>query len=251
MPQKSYLDILKEDKVLDFVKIKYQNHKSNKEITLSDPYYRFIRIISLMKKMNIPVNREDTWLDLGCHHGQFLNLIGATYNCKLSGMDDWELKESMPFVTFNYYPVDLASAGWAELVRNDTIKFISALEVIEHMVDTDEFVDNCKDILSDDGYIVFSTPNINSLRNRIMVPFGSYPAYLEYRNIIHHVRLFNSRILVQFLTSHGFEVKKCIGVSFLPEKLLRYSIFKFVSEKLADWFPSLCGNLIIIAKKAA
>ena len=250
MPKKNYLDILKEDKVLDFVKVKYQNYKSNPEIILSDPYYRFIRIISLLKKMNITVDNEDTWLDLGCHHGQFLNLIDATYNCKLIGMDDWQLKEAMPFVNFNYYPVDLASKSWPELVKKDAVKFISALEVIEHMIDTDKFVTNCKEILTDDGYIVFSTPNINSLRNRIMIPFGSYPAYLEYRNIIHHVRLFNSKILVKFLASHGFEVKKCIGVSFLPERLLKYSLLKSISEKLADWFPSLCGNLIVIAKKA-
>ena len=200
--------------------------------------------------MKIPVNPEDTWLDLGCHHGQFLNLIGATYNCKLIGMDDWELKDAMPFVDINYYPVDLASKSWPELAKNDTVKFISALEVIEHMIDTDKFVTNCEEILTTDGYIVFSTPNINSLRNRIMVPFGSYPAYLEYRNVIHHVRLFNSKILVRFLASHGFEVKKCIGVSFLPEWLLKYSLFKSISEKLADWLPSFCGNLIVIAKKA-
>lgn len=251
MCKKKYLDILNEDKVLDFVKSKYNNQKTNTEILLTDPYYRFTRIIGLLKKRNIPVDTEDRWLDLGCHHGQFLNLIGATYKCKLTGMDDWKLKDAMPFVNFDYFPVNLAEPGWPQLVNKGSVKFISALEVIEHMIDTDRFVENCKDLLSNDGFIVFSTPNINSLRNRVMVPFGAYPAYLEYRNIIHHVRLFNPKILVRFLTSHGFIVEKCIGVSFLPEKLLRYSIFKFVSEKLADWFPSFCGNFIIIAKKAA
>jgi len=247
----NYLDILNDDKVLDFIKIKYQNKKSTREILLSDPYYRFIRIITLLKKMKIAVKKEDTWLDLGCHHGQFLNLIGPSYDCNLVGMDDWKLKDAMPFVKFEYYPVDLALADWPELVKKRTVQILSALEVIEHMIDTDQFVESCKAALSVDGYIVFSTPNINSLRNRVMVPFGAYPAYMEFRNIIHHVRLFNPKILIQFLTSHGFIIEKCIGVSFLPEKLLRYSILKFISEKLADWLPSFCGNFIIIAKNVA
>jgi 2-polyprenyl-3-methyl-5-hydroxy-6-metoxy-1,4-benzoquinol methylase len=249
MPNNNYEDILAKDEVLDFVKKKYQNIKSIKEILLSDPYYRFVRILTLLKKMKIPVSRDDTWLDLGCHHGQFLNLIGASYNCKLTGMDDWKLKDAMPFVKFDYHPVDLASADWPGLVAKGGIRYISALEVIEHMIDTDQFVEKCKNILADEGCIVISTPNINSLRNRIMVPFGTYPAYLEYRNVIHHVRLFNPKILVRFLDSHGFKTERCIGVSFLPEKLLRYGIFRIISEKLADWLPSLCGNIIVVAKK--
>ena len=249
MPQKKYLDILKGDEILNFVKVKYQNNKSNEQIILSDPYYRFIRIITLLDKMEFSINKEDVWLDLGCHHGQFLNLIGASYDCKLVGMDDWQLKDAMPFVKFRYFPVDLASNNWTDAVKNDSVKFLSALEVIEHMIDTDKFIERCKEVLSKDGYVIFSTPNINSLRNRVMMPFGHYPAYLEYRNIIHHVRLFNPNILSNFLKSHGLVIEKCIGVSFLPERLLRYKIFKFISEKLADWLPSLCGNFIIIAKK--
>ena len=251
MTQINYHDVLRDDKVLDFVKKKYQNNKSIQEILLSDPYYRFVRIICLLKKMKVSISSEDEWLDLGCHHGQFLNLIGASYDCKLIGMDDWKLKDYMPFVKFDYHPVDLASAEWPVLVAKDGIKYISALEVIEHMIDTDQFVEKCKNILSDDGYIVISTPNINSLRNRIMVPFGVYPAYLEYRNVIHHVRLFNPKILIRFLHSHGFQTVRCIGVSFLPEKLLRYSVFRSISEKLANWLPSLCGNIIVVAKKIA
>lgn len=251
MRHSNYLDILKNDKVLEFVKLKYPNQKTNGEILLTDPYYRFARIIGLLKKMNIPVTTEDRWLDLGCHHGQFLNLIGATYNCKLTGMDDWKLKDAMPFVNFDYFPVNLAESNWPQLVSSSNVNFISVLEVLEHMVDTDKFVESCKNILTKDGYFVISTPNINSLRNRVMVPFGAYPAYLEYRNIIHHVRLFNPKVLVRFLASHGFKVEKYIGVSFLPEKLLCYGIFRIISEKLADWFPSLCGNIIVVAKKIA
>ena len=53
---------------------------------------------------------------------------------------------------------------------------------------------------------------------------------------------------MKFLAALGFELKKCVCVIFLPERHLKYCFLKTVDEKVADWFLSLCGNTIIIAK---
>lgn len=243
-----YQQFLESDEVASFVRRKYKQDRTIRQMLLSDPYYRFVRILGLLKKTGIRVEPGDSWLDVGCHHGQFIHLTKTEFECRFVGMDDWELKKEMPFVQFEYHPVDLAKDDWPSLVSGKQ-KVVSALEVIEHMVDTEKFLRNIREVLVDDGYLVISTPNISSLRNRMTVPFGAYPAYLEYKNVIHHVRLFNKTKLVQFLADHGFETLKCIGVNFLPEKLLKLTLVRRLSEIAADTFPGLCGNLVIIARK--
>ena len=127
--------------------------------------------------------------------------------------------------------------------------FISALEIIEHMTDTDAFIRDCRDHLKPNGFLIVSTPNINSLRNRVLVPLGAYPAGIEYRNIIHHVQLYNRKTLLTHFSEHGFDILLTRGVSFLPAKWLKYRAIKGIDNVLAKAFPSLCGNLIGIFRK--
>ncbi|HYN80861.1 MAG TPA: methyltransferase domain-containing protein [Gemmatimonadaceae bacterium] len=244
-----YTTLLENNRVVQFVSRKFQVEDSAERLRLSDPYYRFCRIIELLKTAGVAPAESDTWLDLGCHHGQFLAVISRVHDGTWIGMDDWDLKAAMPFTSFRYYQTDLAGDEWPSYLRRESVRFVSALEVIEHMTDTDRFLRAVKCVSMPGAYLVLSTPNINSLRNRVLVPFGVYPASLEYRNVIHHVRLFNLAKLKALLSEHGFVVRSCIGVSFLPERLLRFPVLRHVSEKLADAFPQLCGNIIVIAQR--
>jgi 2-polyprenyl-3-methyl-5-hydroxy-6-metoxy-1,4-benzoquinol methylase len=127
---------------------------------------------------------------------------------------------------------------------------ISALEVSEHIVDTDFFLEEVMARLKPGGWFLLSTPNINSLRNRVMVPLGAYPDGLEYRNVIQHVRLYNPAILKTHLASKGFRDIRLRGVSFLPQRFFPLGSSR-ISRRLADWFPQLCNNFIAVARKLA
>lgn len=132
----------------------------------------------------------------------------------------------------------------------DKVDTVFALEVIEHMIDTDVFLDRIHTCLKEKGLLVISTPNINNLRNRVLVPLGKYPSALEYRNIIHHVRLYNIAAIRSQLTEHGFVVKKIFGVGFFPYRgPMGNKVYRWLSERLGDIFPSLCANMIVIARK--
>lgn len=117
------------------------------------------------------------------------------------------------------------------------------------MIDTDSFLENCYKRLNEGGKLILTTPNINSLRNRFYVPLGLYPWALEYKNIIHHVRLYNVSSLKSHLNEKGFEVISVRGVTFFPHKLLKFGFIRKFSEKLADTFPQLCSNIIVVAEK--
>ena len=246
---KKYEKEIQEDIVFRYAAQKDGLQDKKNGFIFSDPYYRFIRTIELIKKSELKIEKNETWVDLGCHYGELINLVGGSFDCNFVGIDDWNLKAALPATEFNYFPSNLAEKEWPLQLLGKNVRVVSATEVIEHMIDTDQFLRSISSVFAEgQGYLILTTPNINSLRNRVLVPFGVYPASMEYRNIIHHVRLFNVGALEELLNSNGYEVLHCIGVSFFPERFLKINFVRIISEKLANLFPTLCGNIIVIAK---
>lgn len=225
----------------------------------SDPWYRFGRIVSLIER-HLTISPGARWLDVGCQIGQFIKFLQARHQVAATGIDDFEAANAVE-VCRKYFHVEIKSPGevidgsWRYLCRrvdevgfavDEKFSFISAFEILEHMVDTDAFLMECRAHLEDGGHLVLSTPNINSLRNRVQVPFGEYPNGLEYRTVIHHVRLYNVPALKSHLAEHGFEHVAMSGVNFLPIRFMKYKAIRELDAHLAHRFPSLCGNIIAI-----
>jgi 2-polyprenyl-3-methyl-5-hydroxy-6-metoxy-1,4-benzoquinol methylase len=210
-----------------------------------DDHFRFRRCLDFLDALGVTVEPGATWLDLGCNQGQFLRLLLKRHPLRAVGFDAWAAAEKTPGPddAWDYRTANLDR----ELPWSDKVPFISALEVLEHMIDTDGFLKRAFDALQPGGWLVISTPNINSLRNRIMVPLGVYPAGLEYRTVIHHVRLYNVPTLRGHLRAMGFGRIEMTGVACLP---LNSAVGRGgLSTWLADRLPSLCGNLIAVAQK--
>ena len=230
---------------------------------LKEPWYRFGRVISIIDGV-VNVKAGTTWLDVGCQIGQFLHVVNVNYSISGSGIDDFDdsnvieicrkyfqleiehPKDLFANYSWKYYPRRIDQIGFA---LNERFSFISALEVLEHMINTDAFIDECNEHLETRGYLVISTPNINSLRNRFTGWWGVYPTGLEYRTVVHHVRLYNAKVLVQHVESRGFELVTLAGVSFLPVRLLTNDAVRFLDPILSKLFPSLCGNLVAVFRK--
>jgi len=227
----------------------------------SDPWYRFGRVLSLIDSQIMdPI--EGKWLDVGCQIGQFLHLVKAKYGIIPTGIDDFN-EGNVVEVCRRYLNLEIGKASdvlndsWQYFSRridqtgfdiNEKFDFVSALEVIEHMIDTDAFIRECRSHLKDGGYFVVTTPNINSLRNRIQVPMGIYPSSIEYRNVIHHVRIYNPKMLKMHVEKYNFQLVVMSGVNFLPRRMLGRRFFRNIDQFLCQWAPSLCGNVIAIFK---
>ncbi len=198
--------------------------------------FRFLRAVDFLQ----PSRRSrQRWLDAGCHKGEFLNFLYTWGDFALQGCDKWTSQMLGPW---GYRQVDLEHS-----FPDGVFDIISSLEVIEHLIDTDEFLHNCFTHLAPSGRLLLSTPNINSLRNRLLVPFGFYPYGLEHRNVIHHVRLYNPSALAAQLREVGFVNVRIRGVSFLPLRS-RWGTGR-LSQWLANHFPALCNNFMIVAQK--
>ena len=207
-----------------------------------DPWYRFERAIAALGSLNRSPD-SSTWLDVGCNQGQFLELISERYSVHPTGIDNWDPKHLDS--DFEYFQRDIAKG----FELDAEFDYISAMEVLEHMIDTDHFLAECYSHLKPGGYLIITTPNINSLRNRVGVPLGKYPIGLEFKNEIHHVRLYNKPTLISHLSEHGFTVRRCVGVSFMPSSLLTVGILDRASQVVSNLFPQFCNNLIVICQK--
>lgn len=131
----------------------------------------------------------------------------------------------------------------------DRFQSIFALEVIEHMIDTDIFLDRCHASLQCEGRLYLSTPNMACLQNRARLAVGKYPHLMEYRNSIHHVRMYTVPTLLKHLREHGFRLLMCKGVTLLPIRAHKLNLFGKVFAKLASKFPSLCSQVFVVAER--
>jgi SAM-dependent methyltransferase len=88
-------------------------------------------------------------------------------------------------------------------------------EVIEHLVDPDTALDECRRILRPGGTLVVSTPNLAAWYNRLLLAVGVQPVFSEVSlrgiygrpgsEVVGHLRLFTRRALVGLLAARGFE----------------------------------------------
>lgn len=207
--------------------------------------FRYERTIELLQSSGANIDSGTKWVDLGCNQGQFLRLLISRFGLiKPLGVDDWsENLKGAADAGWDYRQADLEK----EIPLTERVDVISALEVLEHIVDTDGFLKRVYDALKPHGWVLITTPNITSLRNRLTVPFGAYPTGLEYRNVIHHVRLYNPAALRQQLHETGFCDVCMIGVSFLP--LSSGFGRSSVSIAAANRLPQLCNNFVAVARK--
>ena len=123
---------------------------------------------------------------------------------------------------------------------------IIASEVIEHMFDTDFFIEEMKRILKSNGRIIITTPNMHSATNRLLFLMGKFSwthpgVSTKYnkdpRIDLRHVRLGNLSEWV-FFEKHNLMVEKVMGINYsLLGKLISLSR------------TSLSHNLVFLLKK--
>lgn len=81
---------------------------------------------------------------------------------------------------------------------------IYGFDFIEHIFNYHQVLDNAKYLLAEKGYLVLSTPNVTSLRNRWQTLIGDDKTYKSFE----HIRFFSIPYLISILELHDFEVIK-------------------------------------------
>jgi 2-polyprenyl-3-methyl-5-hydroxy-6-metoxy-1,4-benzoquinol methylase len=154
------------------------------------------------------VGTDQRVLEVGCGNGSFGMELSKAGN-RVTGVDC----DATAPVTAGYQNVLTADLeqGLGVLGRSgagEAGKFdrVLVLDVLEHLRNPGNLLDDCKKLLAERGRVIVSVPNTVNFTVRLMVLFGSF-RYSD-RGILDwsHLRFFTARTIRDLLTKHGYKV---------------------------------------------
>lgn len=200
-------------------------------------------------------------LDVGCGNGSVPKFLRDEFKDRFSyhGLDFLENKDTHPENPIQFWQGDLNKNFSQDL---DPYDVVVSCEVIEHVIDTDHYIEHIKKLMKPDGIFIVTTPNLASFFNRILLAMGYQPLHTEVswknpyigRESLYkivgqdkapaagHLRLFTQYALKKFLEYHGFEV--IVQKGFTPYEGLMGTLSQCFS-----WAPSLMPGLFFVCKK--
>ena len=160
-------------------------------------------------------------LDIGAASGIFLDLA-KQYGYQVEGI---EPSEFLVREAEKKYGLTLFKGTLEDYKPTGKFSVITLLDIIEHLVEPDDFMTTLDPLMEENGLLVVVTPDIGSLAARLM---GS--RWWHYR--VAHVNFFNRQSLSYLLQKHNYEIiltKKYVWHFSLYYLLTR--IFPFLMHK--------------------
>ncbi len=203
-------------------------------------------ILSLLER-----NTKTKLLDVGCNDGSFTLKAAKALGAKdIHGIEiDEKFVKKAKLKGLN---VKCHDANHKFPYNDCSFDAVVSNQVLEHVLDTDNFFREVHRVLKPTGYAIISTPNLCSFHNLAFLNLGMQPPGLQISEIqvgnflygtkTHgHIKLFNVSSLKDLAKYHGFTVEKLFGTGVYPfpvfvsrifSKLLtRYCVFLTVKIK--------------------
>jgi ubiquinone/menaquinone biosynthesis C-methylase UbiE len=129
-------------------------------------------------------------------------------------------------------------------LENDSVDFVTAFEVIEHIWNKDNMLEEAYRILKHGGLLMLTTPNLATWANRLLLLMGKTPFYYDIsvkrpltKYGYGHVNLYTLELLRKHLSLTGFEVIEIRGL--LTPLYRRYKLLEIITLFMAKARPSL------------
>ena len=164
--------------------------------------------------------KAEKYLDVGCADGSFTIQVAKNVGAhEVCGVDI--SAEALKIASSKRVKTFYADLNKEQLpFQNSSFDLITAIEVIEHLTDTDNLLQESYRCLRRDGYFVITTPNLASWVNRILLLLGYIPAMYDvsfkyrvgkpFNNKrpfqSSHLRLYTLKALVDHLEIYGFKI---------------------------------------------
>jgi SAM-dependent methyltransferase len=211
------------------------------ESTENDPRYQtFYKWIEQLLKEHVSGR---TILDVGCGDGTFLSTLSNEWS--RHGVEPSMLGASLA----QQRNLDVTCATLDATTKSYEVDLISALDVIEHVVDPHSFVKSLKRSLRKDGVVLLLTGDADAYPARIAGPQWSYLRWCG------HISVFSQAGLRQLLESHGFEVlasRRCEHPS-SPGAVAWWRVHLLEPARRAlgrnkSWYPFWRDHQLVIAR---
>lgn len=103
-------------------------------------------------------------VDVGCGEGRLLERLRQGGVKQLTGIG-WAARVPPDVAVLN--GVDLCQSGWAERVGGHVFDWVVSTEVLEHLVNPYQYLKEVRQLVSPQGRLVLTFPNVHSLRSII------------------------------------------------------------------------------------
>jgi 2-polyprenyl-3-methyl-5-hydroxy-6-metoxy-1,4-benzoquinol methylase len=202
-------------------------------------------VIDLIKK-SLKSGVSPKVLSLGCASGIIEERIMKEVGCEMYGVDGspvcLEIAQTKGIV------VQAANIEESLPYGDESFDIVWAGEIIEHIFDTEAFLNEIRRVLKKDGVVILSTPNLASLSDRFKFLFGYSPKHV---NPLHphyslHIRPFTLRGLQNVLINSNFSIND--SRTNIIEILIKGQVI-WKSYTLANLLPGFGGTLIVRATK--
>lgn len=152
--------------------------------------------------LKMKIKEGGSILEVGCGTGDFVHAakkigydtIGVDLDKTTveAGRKYWKTDLLIPMSAHDYF------------VKNKGKKFdmVCAFAVLEHLMDPHQLMEEMKECLADDGYIIFEVPNNGPLQKI----YRKTTRVLDYPPT--HLTRWNKKALCKFIEQHGFIVEK-------------------------------------------
>jgi len=197
----------------------------------------------------LAAERPGRLLDVGCAAGE-LAAEAIARGWRVDGMErEPALAEAARALGVAVHVGDFDGGRWPW----PSAAFDAAVagEVIEHLVDTDQFLAELARVVRPGGALIVTTPNLASLENRVRLLLGRYPMWMDHRvEGAGHLRYYTPRVLKTQLQAHGFRVERHVGnwVPLVPQRWADDRRFPWLAVT-GDWFPSLAMGILMKARR--
>jgi SAM-dependent methyltransferase len=198
-------------------------------------------------------------LDAGCASGQLTREIAKRCGIAVCVVDaSEECVEQLQRTQYVWGAYQCKLGEEAIPLVQDIFDVVHASEIIEHVFYTEAMLRDFLRVTKPGGRLILSTPNLASWFNRVFVALGFQPIWTETGveetsdgNPLRrpggapagHIRSFTLSSLKHLLRRTGWEIESCQGQSLFSNR------FRHLDSLVSRVFPSLAGDLIVVARK--
>lgn len=196
-----------------------------------------------LEQLALPYVKGTRVLDLGCGDGAFLSAIS----------DNWVkqgIEPSKAGVKFaRQKNLDVVCGTFDDPPREYEVDWLVVLDVIEHVVDPHQFVEEFKKKLRPGAVLLILTGDADSIPAKIAGPQWSYLRWCG------HVSVFSNQSLKRLLTEHGFEIlewKRCEHPS-TPGVIAWWRVYllepaRRILGRQKSWYPFWRDHQVVLAR---
>lgn len=166
------------------------------------------------------LKKDKKLLDVGCSTGYFGKFIKDNYGILVDGVEISEDKVAAKKVLDNVYSFDLDN-DWPENIKIKKYDYIFFGDVLEHLKNPLQVLEQAKKLLNKDGYIFVSIPNIAHISTRLELINGSFQ--YDDTGILDntHLQYFTLNTFLEIISKSGLHtIKVDYSYNDFPEKII-------------------------------